>query len=340
MKNSTSMPLTVVMYHYVRDFKYCRYPEIDGLSKEDFREQIEYIKRHYNVISGQQLIEAIEGKNDLPDNPLLLTFDDGYIDHFTEVFPVLDKEKLPGCFFPPVRCILEQELLAVNKIQFILASTQDKQILVDYILDKIEENRSRYKLLAAAEYWQRVAGTSRWDSEEVVFIKRVLQRELPHVLSEEITDELFKKYVTSDEATLSRETYMTPDQIRTLQKHGMYIGAHGYSHSWLDRLSPSEQEKEIDQSLLFLDSIGVSTDHWIMCYPYGAYNESLISILKSRKCTAGLTVEVGLASLDSADVMKLPRINTNDLPKSRRAAANKWTRLALKEDMTVLPQSI
>ena len=120
----------------------------------------------------------------------------------------------------------------------------------------------------------------------------------------------------------------------------MYVGCHGYKHHWLNTIPAHEQELDIQLSLDFLKDVGAPIENWIMCYPYGAYNESLISILKSRKCTAGLTVEVGLASLDSADVMKLPRINTNDLPKSRRAAANKWTRLALKEDMNVLPQSI
>jgi len=98
--------LTIVMYHYVRDLRHSRYPEIKGLSKNGFEGQIQYIKRHYNVISGRTLIAAIVEGAPLPPRPLMLTFDDGYIDHFTEVFPVLDREHLPGCFFPPAKCIL------------------------------------------------------------------------------------------------------------------------------------------------------------------------------------------------------------------------------------------
>ena len=98
--------LTIVMYHYVRDLRHSRYPEIKGLSRDEFAEQVQYIKRHYNVVSGQELMNAIAEDSPLPPRPLLLTFDDGYIDHFTEVFPVLDRANLPGCFFPPAKCIL------------------------------------------------------------------------------------------------------------------------------------------------------------------------------------------------------------------------------------------
>ena len=121
MINFRRKPLTIVMYHYVRDLKRSRYPEIKGLSNDEFSEQISYIQRYYEVISGKQLIDAIVLGKDLPSNPLLLTFDDGYIDHFTEVFPVLDREKISGCFFPPAKCILGNDTLDVNKIHFILA---------------------------------------------------------------------------------------------------------------------------------------------------------------------------------------------------------------------------
>ena len=63
-----------------------------------------------------------------------------------------------------------------------------------------------------------------------------------------------------------------------------------------------------------------------MCYPYGGYDESLLSILKERNCTVGLTIEVGIADLAKNDPLTLPRLDTNDLPKDSEAGANKWTR--------------
>ncbi len=323
--------LTVVMYHYVRNLRHSRYPEIKGLSKDDFEEQIQYIKKHYNVISGLELMEAIVEGAPLPPRPLILTFDDGYIDHFTEVLPVLDRENLPGCFFPPAKCILENEVLDVNKIHFVLASTPDKRTLVEYIFKKIDENQLRYNLLTSSAYWEKLAKPSRFDPAEVIFSKQVLQRELPFELRQVITDELFSRYVTNDEASFSRELYMSLEQIRVLQRHGMYVGSHGYDHFWLNTLSTQQQEREVDQSLMFLKSVGADVGRWIMCYPYGAYNESLLSVLKSRNCVVGLTTEVGLASLHENNPLILPRLDTNDLPKDSNAGVNEWTLKAIRD---------
>lgn len=313
------------MYHYVRILRYSRYPEIKGLSINDFEEQISYIKKHYNVISGQELMDAIVEGAPLQPHPLMLTFDDGYIDHFTEVFPVLDRENLHGCFFPTARCILEHKVLDVNKIHFVLASAPDKRSLVEHICNRIDESQSRYDLPASSAYWEKIGRPSRYDTAEVIFCKRTLQRELPLELRKAITDELFSRYVTGDEDSFSRELYMNRDQIRALQECGMYVGSHGYDHIWLNTLSTQKQENEIDKSLEFLESVGGNDQRWIMCYPYGAYDESLLSVLKSRNCVAGLTTEVGVVSPGKNNALTLPRLDTNDLPKDSNADANEWT---------------
>ena len=145
-----------------------RYPEIKGLDFDLFKEQIAYIKKHYNVISAYDLMDIIGSNSDLPPKALLLTFDDAYIDHFTQVFPVLAKQKLPGLFFPPAKCILEHQVLDVNKIHFILASVPKKEELVDDIFRFLDENRSSYELETNEYYWQNLGKEGRLDSAEVI----------------------------------------------------------------------------------------------------------------------------------------------------------------------------
>jgi len=132
-------PLTIIMYHYVRALGRSRYPNIKGLSVRDFRTQIEYVQEHYEVISGEHLIAAVTEGAALPPDAALLTFDDGYLDHFTTVFPVLDEAGLPGCFFPPVRAVFDREVLDVNKIHYILASTSEVGTLVDETFGLMDE---------------------------------------------------------------------------------------------------------------------------------------------------------------------------------------------------------
>ena len=270
--------VTIIMYHYVRDLVHSRYPGIKGLSVENFRAQIEYIQKHYNVISAEQLIGAVDSDEEVPPQAALLTFDDGYRDHFDYVFPILDEAGLPGCFFLPAKCILERELLDVNKIHYLLAVAKNIDGIVDRIFDLIEAWGDSFDLRSPDAYWKAASGDHRFDPQGVVFVKRMLQRELPVGLRRRILDRLFETYVDVSEATLAEELYMSLDQLRCLQRHGMYIGSHGYGHEWMDRLNPEAQHEEVDRSLTFLEQVGAPTNRWIMCYPYGAHDTSLTEV--------------------------------------------------------------
>ena len=331
------MKLSIITYHYVREIRHSRFPDIKGLETEKFREQIAYIKKHYNVISGDELLAAAEANSleTLPPSALLLTFDDGYLDHFTQVFPTLSREKVSGCFFPPAKCILENQILDVNKIHFILASVLDKQAIVQFIFQMLDELRGQYEIQSNEYYWTKVAIANRFDSKEVIFIKRILQRELPEVLRQAVIDGLFQKYVTTDEVSFAKELYMSVDQIKCMRDNGMYIGSHGYGHYWLNSIDPSMQKNEVDRALDFLQAFGVDRNSWIMCYPYGAHNDSLLSILSESGCRFGLSLRVGIADLQHDNLLTLPRIDTNDLPRDANAAPNEWTQQARDSRRTI-----
>ena len=334
MSLQTNRRVTIVMYHFVRDLKHSRYPDIKGLSLEEFRGQIEYIHRYYNVIGVPELLAALESPDQaLPPRALLLTFDDGYRDHFDNVLPLLAGHGLTGCFFPPAKAVTEQEVLDVNKIHFILAAVPDKTRILDSLFTLLDEARGEFPLQDRADYYQRLAHPSRFDTAEVILIKRLLQRELPEALRKRITGALFRQYVTQDEHAFSQELYMGITELRTMREAGMYIGSHGYDHYWLDTLDAQSQEREIELSLRFLQAVGSDIGNWVIGYPYGAYNDSLLRILRDQGCKAGFTTEVRIADLDQDDPLTLPRLDTNDLPKRRDAAPNQWTMQVLQENI-------
>jgi peptidoglycan/xylan/chitin deacetylase (PgdA/CDA1 family) len=308
-------PVTIVMYHYVRDLKRSRFPAIKGLSLERFCQQLDYIQAAYTPISVEELLGALESeREDLPANPILLTFDDGYNDHFTNVFPLLDARGIPGCFFPPAQAVLEHTVLDVNKIHFVLAAVPDAGTLLDEVFSCLGEFRSKHVLKTKEAYLMVTSGEHRYDTREVTVLKRLLQRELPEPVRMEIVRRLFAKHVSSDEAAFASELYMSMDQIACLRHHGMHIGSHGYTHAWLNHISPEAQAVEIDRSLDFLEKLGIGKDEWTMCYPYGGFNDSLLQILRARQCRLGLTVEARVADLNVDDRLTLPRVDTNDLP--------------------------
>lgn len=324
-----SRRVTIVMYHFVRNLRHSRYPAIKGRDTLDFVGQLDYISKHYNVIRMEDVIaSSADPELEWPERAALLTFDDGYAEHFHTVFPLLDRLGLQGSFFPPARAVLERKVLDVNKIHFLLAVSPDHSRLVEAMEARIEAARGQTGVETVSYYRKTHAQPHRWDSPEVVYMKRMLQRGLPERLRVDIVGDLFHEFVAADETAFADELYVSMEQLRCMHRHGMYIGAHGYEHCWLDSLTPQQQEEEVRKSMDFLRDVGGNVSAWTMCYPYGGYDASLLGILEREGCSIGLTTEVAIADLATSSPLKLARIDTNDLPTSGTAAPNEWTRAA------------
>ena len=316
---------SVVMYHYVRDLQNTRYPAIKGLDIRLFREQLKYFKKHYNFITAAQLIDAYENGTELPPKSLLLTFDDAYLDHYTNAFPLLDEYKAQGLFFVPVKAIMNHEVLIVNKIHHVLAVC-DKNIngLVQQVKTLLAPYEGKEGVQTFDYYFDKLAVANRFDCKEVIFVKRLLQVELQEPVRSAIINQLFAQYVNDDEAAFSRELYMSEDQLRCMQRNGMIIGSHGYDHFWLSSLNKQEQEFEISQSVDFLKKIGVSEDTLSIGYPYGDHNKETLDVAQKYNFKLGFTTEVNVATLDQYNSLEIPRLDTNDFPKDGNAFTNDW----------------
>lgn len=317
------------MYHYVRDLKNSRYPSIKGLDKDLFIEQLGYLKRHYNFVTMEQVIDAGQKGEPLPSKAVLLTFDDGYAEHFNVVFPILKNRGIQGSFFAPIKTITENKVLDVNKIHFILASSDDHNPIIGELKRLLEYYKDEYNLESFETYYQKLAQANRFDTAEVIFIKRLLQVELQLDIRKIITDILFRKIVGIDEGVFSRELYMNVEQLKCMADTGMHIGSHGFDHFWLNSLSYTQQRSEIERSVSFIKEIyGDNFKNWTMCFPYGAYNDDTLSLLREYGCAAGFTTEVNVANVEKGANFTLARLDTNDIPKNSDADLNNWYELA------------
>lgn len=84
----------VLMYHSVEDtdWKY-------GVRPKDFQKQIGYLKDNYHVVPLERVVNFIKSRDDLPNKSVALTFDDGYLDTYQTVFPLLKQYQLPATVF-------------------------------------------------------------------------------------------------------------------------------------------------------------------------------------------------------------------------------------------------
>ncbi len=312
--------LYIAMYHYTRDLKHSRYPEIRGMDISLFRQQIEYMKSHFNIVTMEQVLAAVrerERGGPLPEQALLLTFDDGYIDNYTFAFPILQEFGVQGSFFIPGKTFVTHQLLDVNKIHYILASANIFELVEDVKKEMDYYRGQEYDYAPVDELFHEYAIASRFDIKETIFIKRMLQTVLPERLRNTISSKLFEKYVGVTEEQLAYELYMTEEQIRTMKQHGMFIGIHGYDHYWLGNLPVEKMRQDISMALDALDEF-IDRKQWVMNFPYGNYSLDVLEYIKSEGACAGMTTEVRIADLDSDNALELPRLDCNDFPPKSR----------------------
>ena len=313
VQGSVNSNLTIVMYHYVRPINDSKFPGIKGLELDGFKRQLDYLKENFNIVSTEQVVAAARNPSSLLRDACWLTFDDGYTDHSKFVLPELLKRDLHGAFFPPRVAIEEDVVLDVNLIHHILSCADDVKQLVSRLNSHCLRNGISESNIDA--YYKEYAVPNRFDNGDTIFVKSMLQHVLPEKLRSSIADNMFKEFIGLSAAEFSKELYMCVDEVKGLVNSGMYVGSHGSRHYWLNKISPEEQEKDIKQSLNFLEDVGASTKDWVMCYPYGAYNSDTLSLINSLGAKIGITCEARKANLEIDNQLILPRFDTNDFPQ-------------------------
>jgi peptidoglycan/xylan/chitin deacetylase (PgdA/CDA1 family) len=314
-----SREVSVVMFHYVRDPKRSKFPLIKSRTISDFYFQLRKLKRAMNFITPEQLIDSVVHKQELPPNAVTLSFDDGYLDHYQNVAPILNDMNLKGFFFPPVQPIEERMVMDVNKIHFILASEPNISNLICEINEWIDSNRGAYNLPEIADLMRKFYSPSTYDCAQITYIKLTLQRGLPKIARNILVSNLFRKYVSRDEQEFSSELYMSRKHIKEMISDGHLFGGHGYTHEWLDLLTPEQLQFELTKSRDFICGLGAAKSNWVMCYPYGSYpftsaSKLMSELLQSEGCSLAFTDHGGVTDLDSMDKYFLSRIDTNELP--------------------------
>ncbi|MBD5522984.1 MAG: polysaccharide deacetylase family protein [Lachnospiraceae bacterium] len=280
---------------------------------ELFRQQIAFLKANFSVVRMEEVLASLDGQIALPENAVLLTFDDGYIDNYTYVMPALVEEGLQGSFFIPGKTFDMHSLLDVNKIHYILAAADIRRLLPD-VFERMNFYRGKeYDYPSNEELFEEYAVANRFDLKETIFVKRMLQTALPERARNLISSDLFERYVGVSEEVLAYELYMSREQIRTLKRHGMYIGIHGYDHYWLGNLSRQQMQEDISKALDVMDEF-IDTKGWVMNYPYGSHNKDVVEYIQQRGCRMGMTTEVRVVDWAIEDRYLLPRFDCNDFP--------------------------
>ena len=301
----------LIMYHYIKSRKDNKVLNLNILNIKTFEEQILFLKKKYNIIGDDDLCEILLTKK-IPKRPsFVLTFDDGYKDHYNYVFPLLMKHKLKGIFYPTSKIFEKNYLLDVNKIQLILGKNRNKKKLLNYILEYIKKfyNKNQNQLNL-----KKINLKSRHDSKETIMIKRLLQSHLEEKLRKRIINKLFNRYLGDEDHKFVNKFYISKANALEMYNNGMSFGIHGSNHHWLNSLDYKKQEHEIRSSINKLNRLKILKSNLSICYPYGAYNKNTINISKKLNIKFAVTTEPNSLNKNNLNkVYEIPRFDCNDL---------------------------
>lgn len=120
-----------MMYHYV-DWLPAETPDrfrIDlTVSPKDFEDQLTWLKAQgYTTVTTSQLWWTLDQGAPLPAKPIQLTFDDGYVSHYTFAMPLLKKYGFTGTFFVTANLVGRAGYLTKDQVRGLVDGGMDVQ---------------------------------------------------------------------------------------------------------------------------------------------------------------------------------------------------------------------
>jgi len=210
---------------WLNDKFYSRYNIRGLILKEDFENKIKYLIENYKIISIDQYYNKNYDDN-IFDNLAILTFDDGLKDNYINVLPILKKYNIKATFFISARPLIENKILDVHKIQFLIANEDFKlKEIFDFLGNKTTSLWEKYSI---SKYENNT-----WNKRDI-FLTNIFR----NIEYKEILDNLFQKYVLEylniSEKKFVENFYLSLEELKELKKDNQIIGCHGYYHNSLD----------------------------------------------------------------------------------------------------------
>jgi len=311
--------MKAIMYHYIRPQDAAQ-PHLFYLHADDFQRQLDHFEQQYSFVSQQQWQAALATPHEALSSGVVLTFDDGLIDHYRYVRPILAERGLWGIFYVSSATLQAQQLLSVHRVHYLLGRFGGTRVLnvLEQLLDDNLFIDGFYEQLKVAPYAMQSM------DEHSLRVKKIVNYALKPECKGPLLGELFRQ-LAGDESAVAQQFYMNSAQIREMAAEGFTFGAHGHSHNLLSKFSGDSLSSEVSGSVQALNRV-LAQPSDTFCYPYGgpdSWNDQVLSELQQQQIRYGFCVEP--ADISAADLQQrplcLPRYDCNAFPHGKARIA-------------------
>ncbi len=248
--------LPILAYHRVLDMgpeaDFPFDPELVSATPADFREQMNYVAAHFDVVTFRDVLRYIDGESTLPSRPIVVTFDDGYLDNYTHAFPVLRELNVPATIFVSTGYVGAEDTFWYDHLAYAIYRAPAGTFVLGTTRFELSDVASRRRATADAIRFLRGVP----DAVRRAHLVRLGER-LDYAIRDEDRD-------------LSRP--MGWPQIIELHEAGIEIASHTVSHPALSQCDDEVLAFELWESRRELEGrLGVPVE--VIAYPFGGPGE-------------------------------------------------------------------
>jgi peptidoglycan/xylan/chitin deacetylase (PgdA/CDA1 family) len=304
-----SRKLLLVNYHYVRDPHAHPYPGIHPISPDAFAQQVKRLAEQFHIATPEEVETFVLQGRELPRDSVLLTFDDGLVDHAETARQILDPMGVKAVFFVCSRPLTEHRAVPVHKIHWLRAIMEPDRFRAELLACLPEEWRGRR---LSDEEEKAARSTYIYDRPQDADIKYLLNFLLPEEAVDAATSAMLNRTDVS-EAEFCRRTYMVGETLRALEAAGHRVEAHTHDHQPVTRLGAKEEEL-MGLHIRALQHILGRKPRWIS-FPFGrdwALPADPATFCRRHGFVIGVTLK-GKWVTPQHTPYALERINTNEV---------------------------
>ena len=234
----------------------------------DFEVQIKYLSEHYHVVSLLDYLRSIQTRKKIKKNMVIITFDDGYKDNYTNAFSIVKKYSIPITIFLTVIPISTGQSLWYEVIVHLIKNSMIKELdLSNYGMGQIILKSSSDKQVAIYQIVNKA-------------------KTMPENQRQNLIDCLRRKLIIEDNNNQNNDDMenlmLSWDEIREMKNHGVTFGSHTMSHPILTQIPFETAEMEIKKSKYIIEKeLGEKIS--LFTYPNGGpedFNEDIINIIR------------------------------------------------------------
>lgn len=283
----------ILFWHGVDFVKNCQV-EAESFHVEDFKKQIDFLKKNYEIISIDQFYKRFV-EDSFTNKEIVLTFDDGYLNNLTVVAPYLNEKNIPFTVFVSTEHIETGELFPTSVARLIIFGANLKEISIPTLginKSNISNNNEKQKIYNLVSFALKNTPLDK--------VKNIVND-----LKNNLTKKAYNLLVESYSSVLP----MNWDQLRQLKDQGATIGSHCKYHICCHSNQKYKAVKDqIQESKLILEKeLDYICDFF--AYPNGDYTEISNEIVQESGYKMGFSVEKKRICKSLNNISAIPRLS-------------------------------